>query len=206
MSHNQVTSVWRIKERNALKQLLLSPRGPMSLVFRGTWAAFCFFSLSKWFYRAAKLENDGDGRWAALPTWPGNASWEVALRCEWWERGSTAKMWSRSFWGQKPQCGRRPQASPTLVSPVGQGATRGLETRGGGKQKGDGDEGACRAIQGDVDWTERMHGGQPLLERFVPRNAGVAWEENSGCCGAQTAEGSSEPSLKRMQQLSQGLT
>lgn len=79
----------------------------------------------------------------------------------------------QEFLGQKPQCGRRPQASPTLVSPVGQGATRGLETRGGGKQKGDGDEGAFRAVQGDVDWTERMHGGQPLLEGFMPRNAGV---------------------------------
>lgn len=42
--------------------------------------------------------------------------------------------------------------------------------------------------------------GTASTKDFRPRNAGIAWEEHSGCCRAQTAGGGSEPNPKRLQQ------
>lgn len=87
---------------------------------RRTWATICFFLKSlKWFYRSAKLENDGDGReGAALPTVVSKCLCEVALRYKRWKEEALGSSGGRVF-GTEETSVQEPVLSK--AGPPGQG-------------------------------------------------------------------------------------
>lgn len=99
---------------------------------------------------------------SSLPTGPGNASWEGALRSD----DDRRVHWKDGEWeflgGGKRTSVWMLALRPTLASPVTQGASRRLETRmEGSRRETDGGEGVCRAYE--TMWIVLQACGAPAI-------------------------------------------